>query len=316
LLDALAARTARTLARLLPGVAPDRLSRLAGLMLDGRAVQQRQVDAIDPALWPRLEDAVVGTAELRQSYERLKAMSPPGWAALGVKAVLTEQEEPTASDEGTGWQPAGDATDRQSRGEWRDQREAAMRAPGGVPGMPGSQMLEQLQGQMTEAAGAAAAEAVQRSMAQQQQGPAAAEAAEEAPVGEERKTEILWNFVPLVDGGRPLNAVAQEVTSEEGKATYVFRLMEPERFASLSGPELEEAVGSAISRLNRALLALNFRREPIYLPEEQITQGRFDRYRVALRKLDHLRWAREAFLGRAIHNETWERQLLDAARRA
>jgi hypothetical protein len=177
-------------------------------------------------------------------------------------------------------------------------------------------MPEQLQRQMSKAAGTAAGEAVEQAIAKHQQESAPAETAEEAPPAEERKTEILWYFVPLTDGGRPLNAVAQEVTSEKGKATYVFRLMEPERFASLSGRALEEAVGAAISRLNRALLALNFRREPIYLPEEQIAQGRYERYRVALRKLDYLRWAREAFLGRAIHNETWERQLLDAARRA
>ena len=37
------------------------------------------------------------------------------------------------------------------------------------------------------------------------------------------------------------------------------------------------------------------------------------RYRAALRKLDYLQWARSAFLGRAIHNTTWQQQLLDLA---
>ena len=44
--------------------------------------------------------------------------------------------------------------------------------------------------------------------------------------------------------------------------------------------------------------------------------GRFARYRVALRKLDHLRWTREAFLTRLIHNDTWGQQLQAALARA
>jgi hypothetical protein len=75
-------------------------------------------------------------------------------------------------------------------------------------------------------------------------------------------------------------------------------------------------VGRGIARLNRALLQLNFRREPIYLSDEQIETGAFARYRVALRKLDYLRWARQAFLGRAVHNASWESQIREALGRA
>jgi hypothetical protein len=49
---------------------------------------------------------------------------------------------------------------------------------------------------------------------------------------------------------------------------------------TLSGGGLEEAVAASIARLNRAILSLNFRREPIYAPEEEIVSGRFARYRV------------------------------------
>ena len=226
LLDALARRTAGTLSRLLPGVEPALVSRLAGEMRDGRAVQQRVVDAIDPSLWPRLEDVVVGTEELRAAYELLKARSPAGWAALGVKAVS------------------------------------------GV---------------------------------------------------ESGATEILWYLCPLARDGRPVNALAQEVTSEEGRATYVFRLQPPARWREAEqagGEALVEAAAAGMARLNRALLTLNFRREPILASDEDIAAGRFARYRVAVRKLPYLRETREAFLGRAIHDETWERQLDAAASRA
>ncbi|MBI4260191.1 MAG: hypothetical protein HY658_06455 [Actinobacteria bacterium] len=258
LMGAMARRTAATLAGLLPAVPPGGVSRLSALMRDGRAVQQRAVDAVDPALWPLLEDAVVGTDRLRESYEALKARCPAGWAALGVKAVLAGGEESAAGE-----------------------------------------------GEDPEAAVAAAVEQP------------SATAGDTEPETERRKASVLWFFVPLSRDGRPANAVAQEVTSEEGHATYVFRLMEPDRFSSASGEALADAVGQGIARLNRALLTLNFRREPIYASEDEVAGGgRFSRYRVALRNLPHLRWARSAFLGRAVHSATWERQLDEASGRA
>jgi hypothetical protein len=109
---------------------------------------------------------------------------------------------------------------------------------------------------------------------------------------------VMWFFCPL-EG----KAVAHEIASEEGHATYLYRL------------DPADPRGS-IARLNRALLTLNFRREPIYAPTEEIESGRFQQYRVALRKLDYLRFTREAFLGRALHNETWREQLREALARA
>jgi hypothetical protein len=244
MLDGLARRTSATLAGLLPGIDPAALSRLSTLLRDGRAAQQRAIDSVDPTVWPRLEEAASASDELRDSYQALKAMTPPGWAAFGVKAVLTEQE------------------DRHRAASWA--------------------------GPDVEAGSAT----------------------------EQEASTDLWYFCPLAPEGRPVNAVAQEVASGSGHATYVFRLMEPDRFASLSGEALAEEVGRSIARLNRALLQLNFRREPIYLPEEQIEQGRFGAYRVALRKLDYLRWARKAFLGRAVHNASWPAQVEAAVGRS
>jgi hypothetical protein len=79
--------------------------------------------------------------------------------------------------------------------------------------------------------------------------------------------------------------------------------------------QIQQKVAAGIRRLNRALLTLNFRREPIYLPEDQIATERFAEYAVALRKLDYLQWARH-FVTRLIHNETWEHQLADALAQA
>lgn len=217
LLDALAQRTEATLRALAPDAPAAALAKAASLLRDGRAAQRR---AIDPALWPLLEQAVAGADELRASYEHLAARAPDGWTAFGLKAVTTVAEGET---------PDASATDR-------------------------------------------------------------------------------WFFCPLTRDGAPLNAVAQEVTSQHGHATYVFRLMDDARFASLSGDALADEVARAIARLNRALLLLNFRREPIMLPDEQMT-GEDAKYRVAMRKLGYLREARALFVGRAIHNATWAEQL-------
>jgi hypothetical protein len=142
------------------------------------------------------------------------------------------------------------------------------------------------------------------------------ETTEEPPPAPPGEVTDLWYFCPLQEGGRPINVVAQEVASASGHATYLFRLLPPDRFAALAGDELAAEVARSIRSLNRALLQLNFRREPIYLPEDQIADGPYARYRVALRKLDYLRSAREAFLGRAVHNASWEDQVRETAARA
>ena len=140
-----------------------------------------------------------------------------------------------------------------------------------------------------------------------------ADAPDPEPTGSGARAD-LWYLCPLAREGRPLNAAAQEVTSEPGHATYVFRLMEPARFASLSGEALADEVERSLALLNRALLQLNFRREPIYLSDEQIAADeRYARYRVALRKLPHLRRARASFLGRAAHDAGWRRRIDELA---
>ncbi|MEX2458673.1 MAG: hypothetical protein WD770_06770, partial [Actinomycetota bacterium] len=113
------------------------------------------------------------------------------------------------------------------------------------------------------------------------------------PSSETKAKHHLWFFAPVLNKG---NAIAHEVTSDPGHATYLYRTAPDE-------------VAASMARINRAILALNFRREPIYASEEEIQSGRFARYRVALRSLDYLRFARERFLGRAIHNASWAEQV-------
>ena len=131
---------------------------------------------------------------------------------------------------------------------------------------------------------------------------------QEAPV-------LHWFFFPLVTrpGARsPANLVAWETTSASGRATYFFRLLPPERAPQLQDSSQSSAIiAAALRQLNRAIVLLNFRREPIYLPDESLDlQARFHRYAIARRKIPELRRLRSSFLGRAIHTspEAWQKQ--------
>ena len=110
----------------------------------------------------------------------------------------------------------------------------------------------------------------------------------------------------------PGNLVAWEATSRSGRATYFFRLVPPEQAAQLQDASKSAAlIETAIRQLNRAIVLLNFRREPIYLPDDSLLlQPRFRRYAIACRKLPELVRLRSSFLGRAIHTTpaAWQKQ--------
>jgi hypothetical protein len=69
---------------------------------------------------------------------------------------------------------------------------------------------------------------------------------------------------------------------------------------------------NAVRQINQALVMLNFRREPIYLPDASMqTDARYHRYAIACRKISALRQLRISYLGRAIHTtvDAWQRQI-------
>ena len=73
-------------------------------------------------------------------------------------------------------------------------------------------------------------------------------------------------------------------------------------------------MAEAVARLTRALGLINFRREPVYLPDASLeTQPRYHRYAIAARKLADLGALRKAYTGRAIHSsmEEWTAQVTE-----
>jgi hypothetical protein len=111
---------------------------------------------------------------------------------------------------------------------------------------------------------------------------------------------LYWFFFPLAAGKGAPTHVAWEATSREGRATYLFRL------------QPGESAERAIAAINRGLVALNFRREPIYLDAPTLElELRYRHYAIAQRKVSDMGRVRQAFVGRAIHRTpaSWARQL-------
>jgi hypothetical protein len=117
---------------------------------------------------------------------------------------------------------------------------------------------------------------------------------------------LCWFFFPLKGasaGSGGANLVAWECTSQRGRATYVFRL---------AAPGQAQQIDEAIQRLNRGIVIVNFRREPIYLPNSSLEiQPRYHRYAIAQRNIAVLRELRQSLVGRALHVslEAWQNQL-------
>jgi hypothetical protein len=64
---------------------------------------------------------------------------------------------------------------------------------------------------------------------------------------------------------------------------------------------------------------LNFRRRPIYLPDDELASDpRFHRYAIAARRLPEVREVRANFLGRVLHSspEAWLAQVESILKKA
>ena len=128
---------------------------------------------------------------------------------------------------------------------------------------------------------------------------------EEAPPEGESEPErpfLFWIMAGLGSGGKRHLAV-EVIAGTSGFATYVYRC------AGVGNDT--KAFADTANVVSRAMVALNFYREPLYVPEKEIETGRFGEYKLAVRKLPYLRAARERFVGRAAHTtpESWARQI-------
>jgi hypothetical protein len=103
-------------------------------------------------------------------------------------------------------------------------------------------------------------------------------------------------------------------TEKGGRATYFFRIVSRQDYPSFKKIEdLHRATDDFIGKANRALVAINFRREPIYLPDERLEEPRYQKYLFSIEKLPALQMLRSHFIGRVIHSspEQWKKDVMD-----
>jgi len=148
----------------------------------------------------------------------------------------------------------------------------------------------------------------------QAESPQEAEATEEPPetptegeTAEAEKPEVerdyLFWFLAGLEAGVKRFVAVEVVAGTKGFATYVYRCPE--------GGTDAEAFSDTAKTVSRAMILLNFFREPLYTTQKEIDTGRFAEYKLAVRKLPYLRAARERFVGRAIHTtaQAWQRSV-------
>ncbi len=119
--------------------------------------------------------------------------------------------------------------------------------------------------------------------------------------------DYMWFMVPVL--GRDGNAVAMEATSGPtgGRATYFFRVAPRSEYGSLDKDEQRDAAERCMDVLTGGLQDVNFRRQPIYLPDASLQAPQYSKYRFSILLLPALRQLRSLFIGRVAHTspEEW-----------
>jgi hypothetical protein len=132
------------------------------------------------------------------------------------------------------------------------------------------------------------------------------------------ENDYLWFLVPVyaTDASIPGNAVIMEAISAEGesRATYAFRLVSRKDYSTFKTlTEIQDQMGNFIQTINRALIAINFRREPIYLRDEMLARPIYEKYRYSVARIPELQTLRRLYIGRVIHTTLtqWQADIKD-----
>ncbi|MDD3520918.1 MAG: hypothetical protein PHU65_06795 [Actinomycetota bacterium] len=107
-----------------------------------------------------------------------------------------------------------------------------------------------------------------------------------------------------------------EENSATGMATYLFKIFDENETESLKNDsqnarKTELKINEMIRKINKALIAINFRREPIYLSEDALYDPKNIRYRFAIENIPALKELRSKFIGRVSHSglERWKKSI-------
>jgi hypothetical protein len=126
--------------------------------------------------------------------------------------------------------------------------------------------------------------------------------------------DYLWFLIPIysINTKQPGNAIALETSAAHGggRSTYFFRIFPRKKYQTISDIEaLRQGADDLIKIINRAMMEINFRREPIYLSEEKLNEPEYLKYKLAVEKLPALRTLRSLFIGRVAHSSLAQWQI-------
>jgi len=129
--------------------------------------------------------------------------------------------------------------------------------------------------------------------------------------------DYLWFLIPIYsqDKSKLGNAIAFEAIGEKetGRATYFFRILGHEEYKNASKEQIDSQIDNLISQINRGLVNINFRREPIYLSEEKLAEPEYVKYKFSIAKIPEIKLMRDLFIGRVSHrdDEQWQKDVQD-----
>ena len=113
--------------------------------------------------------------------------------------------------------------------------------------------------------------------------------------------------IPKAEEGTSQNPDEEQKPATTG-ATYFFRIMGRKEYAQTKDEDLIIGLENFTKNINRAMIDVNFRREPIFLSEKQLDSTKYVQYRFAISRMPSLRILRSLFIGRVIHTslEQWK----------
>lgn len=129
--------------------------------------------------------------------------------------------------------------------------------------------------------------------------------------------EYIWFLVPIYNANPELpgNAIVMEtISGDSSKATYFFKIISRANYLNHDkSQKIDEQINAIIQKINKSMLMVNFRREPIYLSDDKLKEPQYMKYKFSIERLPELRDLRNMFIGRVIHSskEQWERDVVD-----
>ncbi len=287
ILNELSVNTQNLLREMLPSADQMVVRKIAALMRDGKAARKGDIETISAKAWKDLENKLA-EAGMKNEYDFLKSLSNQEKVCIGIKRGLMGSL-------------TGDYI-------W------FLTPVYGGPKKPGNAIAMEaynLKPPEKKESGTA----ITAKNASEAGGPGIGLAGmQQLAAATISKAALPDSYYPDLTPLTQDAADSEESPDKGGKATYFFRIASKDEYKNFKNQaELDKQVDTLIKTINRCMLSINFRREPIYLDEEKLEESQYKKYRLAVRSIPALQTLRQSFIGRVIHSspKQWENDVKD-----